>query len=229
MRRWPRTALSMLAAICWAHGAEATCDLRTGGGPFAAQWIEGGEMWGARLVAADAKWKLKPTWHATGTIVCETCDADQIRGAVFWFVPANPADRDVDKEVSPESFANMIMALHMPLGEYRASSDPKPVVIAGLEGKARKIGIQSSDGHSFEAIILFASRGCLDLTAIASARNGKEIPLDRIDALLSAIDIQRYGPRPDPCPPDPRAPEDIPLLEQLQPKPPCPAAADDGK
>ena len=71
-------------------------------------------MWGARLVAADPKWKLQRTWHASGTLLCETCDADQIRSAYFWFGPANPSDRDVDKSLTPEFFAFMVMVLHMP-------------------------------------------------------------------------------------------------------------------
>jgi hypothetical protein len=117
-----------------------------------------------------------------------------------------------------------MMLLQMPPAEFRANSDPKPVTIAGLEGRARKIGIRSSDGRSYEAITLFVSQGCLGLSAIAWARNGVEVPFDRIGALSSAIDIQRYGPLPDPCPPRPRAPEDVPLLEKLQEKPGCPPA-----
>jgi len=191
-------------------------------------------MWGARLVAADAKWKLQPTWHATGTLLCETCDADQIRSAYFWFGPANPADRDVERQMSPEYFADLLSALHMPLAELpaevRADGGSQPVTIAGLRGRARKIGIRSPDGRAYETIVVAVARGCVGLVAIASAANSRDLSLDRIGALASAIDIQRYGPMPDPCPPqppDPRAPEDIPLLEQLQPKLWC-AAADDG-
>ena len=91
------------------------------------------------------------------------------------------------------------------------------VTIAGLEGKARKIVIRSSDGRSYEAIILSASQGCLSLSAIAWAGKGDAISLDRLGAFASAIDIQRCGPRPDTK--DPRSLEDIPLLEQLQPPP----------
>jgi hypothetical protein len=222
MRRWLTTVPLMLAAICWAHGAEASCDPRPGGGPFSMQWIEGGKMWGARVAAADPKWKLQESWHSN-TVICETCDADQIQFAHLWLGLADPAQRDVDKAVSPEFFAQMMMVLHMPLAEYRANSDSRPVTIAGLEGKARKIGIRSSDGRFHEAIILSASRDCLDLIAIAAAADDREIPLERIDALSSAFDIRQYGPLPDPCP------EDISLLERLQEKSGCPWAIGDRK
>jgi hypothetical protein len=216
MRRWLTATLLMLAAICCAHGAEATCDPRPGGGPFSAQWIEGGEMWGARVAAADPKWRLQASWHSNN-VICETCDADQIQFAHFWLPLANPADRDIDREVSPEFFAYLMMVLHMhmPLFEYRADGDSQPVTIAGLEGKARKIGIKSPDGRSYEAIIVSVSRGCVGLQAVALAANNREVPLDRIGAFTSAIDIQWYGPSPDPCP------EDMPLLERLQ-RPDCP-------
>lgn len=147
------------------------------------------------------------------------CGSNSVRP----LLAADPAQRDVDKEVSPEFFAQMMMVLHMPLAEYRANGDSRPVTIAGLEGKARKIGIRSSDGRFHEAIILSASRDCLYLTAIVAAADDREIPLERIDALSSAFDIRRYGPLPDPCP------EDIPLLEKLQERPGCPWAASDGK
>jgi hypothetical protein len=186
------------------------------------QWIEGGEMWGARVAVADPKWKLQESWHSN-TVMCETCRADQIRFAHFWLGLADPAQRDVDKEVSPEFFAQMMTVLHMPLAEYRADGDSRPVTITGLEGKARKIGIRSSDGRFHDAIILSASRDCLYLTAIAAGADDREIPLERIDALSSAFDVRRYGPLPDPCP------EDIPLLEKLEERPGCPWAAGDGK
>lgn len=237
MRRWLTTVLLMLTAVCGAHGAEATCDPRPGGGPLSAQWIEGGEMWGARLAVADAKWKLQQTlqqiWLLRGTLLCQTCEADQIRSAYFWFGPANPADRDIDRQMSTEYFADLNLALQMGLTEFRAEGDAQPVTIAGLEGKARKIGVRYPDGHAYMVIVVSVARGCFGLVALASAADGRDVPLDRIGALASAIDIQRYGPMPDPCPPqppDPRAPEDIPLLEQLQPKPPwCPSASGDGK
>jgi hypothetical protein len=153
MRQWLMAALLMLAAASWAHGADTICDPRWGDGPFSVQWIEGGEMWGARLVAADVKWKLQEAGHATGFLSCETFDPDQIRSAYFWFGVANPADRDIDREMSPEHFAFLMLVLHDPLpklAEYRANSDPQPVSIAGLEGKARKIGVHFPDGHSYE-------------------------------------------------------------------------------
>jgi hypothetical protein len=219
MRRWLTAALLMLAATSWAHGADAICDPRPGGGPFSVQWIEGGEMWGARVAAADVKWNLQVSWHSN-IVICETCDADQIRFAHFWLPVANPADRDIDREVSPEFFAYLMMVLHMdmPLVEYRADGDSQPVTIAGLDGKARKIGIRFPDGRSYEAIIVSVSRGCVGLQAVASATNSRHVPLDRIGAFASAIDIQWYGPRRDPCPPG-----DIPLLEWLQSHTECPS------
>jgi hypothetical protein len=40
-------------------------------------------MWGAQVAAGDPKWKLQVSWHSN-TVMCETCDADQIRFAHFW-------------------------------------------------------------------------------------------------------------------------------------------------
>jgi hypothetical protein len=113
MRRWLATALLMCAAISWAHRAGATCDPRPGGGPFSEQWIEGSEMWGARVASADPKWRLQASWHSN-IAICETCDADQIQFAHFWLPLANPADRDIDREVSPEFFAYLMMVRHCP-------------------------------------------------------------------------------------------------------------------
>jgi hypothetical protein len=225
MRQWLTTVLLMLVAVCGANGAELACDWRPTGGPYSVEWVEAGELWGVRLGAANPKWKLQQSWHSN-TMSCETCAEDQIRFAHLWLGLGNPAKRDVDKEVSPEFFAHMMMGLHMPPAEYRAKSDSQPVMIAGLEGKARKIGIRSPDGRSYEAIAVSASHGCVRLLAVASARGSREVPLDRLAALSSAIDIQWYGPRPDPCPPDPRPPEDIPLLERLQSRTGCPPVPD---
>jgi hypothetical protein len=229
MRRWLTTMLLVLAAIFWAHGAKATCD-QSGGGSFSTQWIEGGEMWGARVAAADPRWRLQESGHSN-IVICETYDADQIQFAHFWLALANPADRDIDKQMSTELLADLYLALHMPRAEFRAEGDAQLVTIGGLEGKARKFGIRSPDGHAYMVIIASVARGCFGLVALASAADGRDVPLDRIGALASAIDIQRYGPMPNPCPPqppDPRAPEDIPLLEQSKP-PSCPSASGDGK
>jgi hypothetical protein len=223
MRQWLTATLLMLAAICWAHGAEATCEHPRGGG-LSAEWMEGGEPRGARIVAVP-KWALYESIDSMDNAFCETCDGDQIRSASLWLWARDSADRDVDKEISPEYLAKRMMVLQMPPAEFRANSDPEPVSIAGLEGKARKIGIRSSNGRSYEVIILSASQGCLSLRAIAWTREGVAIPFERIGELASAISIQRYRPAWVPC----RPLEEIPLLEQLQPRPSCWPPADDSK
>jgi hypothetical protein len=224
MRRWLTTTLLLLLAVCCAHGAESTCKHPVGGS-YDVEWMEGGEPRGARIVAVDPKWALYGSLDALGNAFCETCDRDQIRSVHLWLWPRDSADRDVDKEISPEYLAQLMMVFQMPPAEFRANSDPEPVTIAGLEGKARKIGIRSSDGRSYEAIILSASQGCLSLSAIAWAREGVAIPLDRIGALASAISIERYSPVWVPC----RPLEEIPQLELIQPRPWCWPPADNSK
>jgi hypothetical protein len=224
MRRWLTTALLLLLAVCCAHGAEPACEHPRGGG-FSAEWMERGEPRGARIVAVDPKWALIPSIDTLGNAFCETCEGDQIRSVHLWLWARDSADRNVDKEISPEYFTERMMARQMPPAEFRANSDPEPVSIAGVEGKARKIGIRSPNGRSYEAIILSAFQGCLSLSVIAWARDGVAIPFERIGELASAISIQRYRPAWVPC----RPLEEIPLLEQLQPRPSCWPPADDSK
>ncbi len=223
MRQWLTTTLLLLMAACCAHGAESTCKHPRGGG-FFAEWMEGGEPRGAQIVVVDPSWALIPSIDSLGNGFCETCDGDQIRAVHFWLWARDSADRDDDKEISPEYLAKRMMAFQMPPAEFGANSDPEPVSIAGLEGKARRIGIRSLNDRSYEVIVLSASQGCLSLSAIAWTREGAAISLDRIGTLASAISIQRYSPAWVPC----RPLEEIPLLEQLQPEP-CWPPADESK
>jgi hypothetical protein len=224
MRQWLTTALLLLLAVCCAHGAESACE-HPRGGAHSAEWMEGGVPRGARIVAVDPKWALYVPIDTLDNAFCETCDGDQIRSASLWLWARDSADRDVDNDISPGYLAKQMMARQMPPAEFRANRDPELVSIAGLEGKARKIGIRSLNGRSYEVIVLSASQGCLSLSAIAWAREGVAIPLDRIGALASAISIQRYSPVWVPC----RPLEEIPLLEQLQPRPSCWPPADESK
>jgi hypothetical protein len=224
MRQWLTTALLLLLAVCCAHGAESACE-HPRGGAHSAEWMEGGEPRGARILAVVPKWALYESIDTLDNAFCDACDGDQIRSASLWLWARDSADRDVDKDISPEYFAERMMARKMPPAEFRANSDPEPVSIDGLEGKARKIGIRSSNGRSYEVIILSAFEGCLSLSVIAWARDGVAIPLERIGELAAAIRIQRYRPVWVPC----RPLEEIPLLEQLQPRPSCWPPADDSK
>jgi hypothetical protein len=226
MRRWLTTALLLLLAVCCAHGAEPVCG-HPHGGSYSAEWMEGGEPRGARIVAVDPKWGLIGSLDTLGNAFCETCEGDQFRAVHLWLWARDSAGRNLDEEVSPESLAELMMVRQMPPAEFRANSDPVPVTIAGLEGKARKIGIRCPNGRSDEAIILSAFQGCLSLSVIAWARDGVAIPFERIGELASAISIQRYRPAWVPC--RPLKVKEIPLLEQLQPQPSCWPPADDSK
>jgi hypothetical protein len=223
--RWLLIVLPALI-VGRANAADLTCDWRSGHQPFSVERVEAGTLRGARIVAVDPKWELIPMHFSAA---CETCTGDQIRLAKIIFSGRDPITRDVDKETSPESFAAWMarvqeargVAQQQPPADVRAASDAVPVTMAGLAGKARKIRIRSPDGLSYEAVIIFVSQGCFALSAYAWAGDGHEVSLDRIGEFASAFDIQRYGPMPDPCPPDPRPLEDIPLLERLKERPRC--------
>jgi hypothetical protein len=215
--RWLLIVLLALA-VGRANAADLACDPRPGGASaYGIQWAERGELWGARLIMLDPKWDT--SW-VDQLVFCETCTGNQIHIANLGFRVGDPTARDVDKETSPESLAKWMTIRELdrgapaPPSEFRSNSDPVPITIAGLQGKGRKIGIRFSDGRSYEAVMIFVSDGCLALAVVARARNGQEIPLDRIGEFASAIGVERCGPRPDTT--DTRPPDEIRLLEQLQ-------------
>jgi hypothetical protein len=77
--------------------------------------MEGGGPRGAQIVAVDPKWALYVPIDTLDNALCETCDGDQIRSASLWLWARDSADRDVEKNISPEYVAELMMSLRIPL------------------------------------------------------------------------------------------------------------------
>ena len=197
MTRWLSATLLMLGAVGCAGAAELPCDWRTSG-PHYTEWVEAGELRGARILLVDPKWQLSDPYHSTIIASCETCDGDRISSAYIWFGVRDAASADLEQAISAESVAVLMAALKFPPAEFSAKTDSVAMAIGGLPGRARRMGVRSPDGHSAEVIALAAAKDCLGVFAILAARGGVEIPIDRMGAFLSAFVLDRYRATPAP-------------------------------
>jgi hypothetical protein len=87
-----------------ALGEDAACKFRSSG-PNYIEWLERGQLRGARLRSHDAKWQLGGNQHVTVAAGCRSCVDGAGLGAALRFGVISPRTYSVERAISPDNVA----------------------------------------------------------------------------------------------------------------------------